>query len=112
MFAYSQRKTAVSKKPQVKPAFCGICGTDLHEYIGGENLIPKPGSPHRLTGETSPVILGHEFSGVVQEVGEGVTKFKSGDRVVVEPILWDGSCEPCKAGAENCCDKGMRLIGA
>lgn len=90
---------------KVKPAFCGICGSDLHEFLGGANLCPSV-TPHPLTGETVPVTFGHEFSGIVQDVGEGVTKFKAGDRVVVEPILWDGTCQPCQQGMENCCESG------
>jgi threonine dehydrogenase-like Zn-dependent dehydrogenase len=55
---------------KIAPKFCGICGTDLHEYTGGANLIPKPGHPHPITKETLPLTLGHEFSGIVEEVGE------------------------------------------
>ena len=49
--------------------------------------------------------LGHEFSGTVEEVGEGVTDLKVGSRVVVQPIIYDGTCGACKAGYINCCDK-------
>ncbi|KIW34205.1 chlorophyll synthesis pathway protein BchC [Cladophialophora immunda] len=97
-----------SVKPgQVKiaPKFCGICGSDLHEYLGGANLIPTEGHPHPITGETLPLTLGHEFSGVVEEVGEGVTNVKPGDRVCVQPTIYDGSCRACKRGLVNCCDK-------
>ena len=89
---------------QVKPAFCGICGTDLHEYLGGNNLIPTPGNPHGITGETSPLTLGHEFSGTVEEVGEGVDNVKVGQRVCVQPTIYDGDCRACKRGLVNCCD--------
>ena len=53
-------------------AWCGICGTDLHEYLEGPIFVPKPGHPHPITGEEPPVTLGHEFSGVVSALGEGV----------------------------------------
>jgi Alcohol dehydrogenase GroES-associated/Alcohol dehydrogenase GroES-like domain len=49
---------------------------DLHEYLGGCNIVPDKGQPHALTGETVPVTFGHEFSGVVEEVGEGVKDYK------------------------------------
>ena len=98
--------------PQVKPGhvkiapkFCGICGSDLHEYLGGANLIPTEENPHPITGETLPLTLGHEFSGLVEEVGEGVQNVKKGDRVCVQPIIYDGSCRACKRGLVNCCDK-------
>ena len=51
-------------------AWCGICGTDLHEYLEGPIFVPKPGHPHPITGEEPPVTLGHEFSGVVAALGE------------------------------------------
>jgi hypothetical protein len=77
--------------------------SDLHEYLGGANLIPT--TPHPITGEKVPITLGHEFSGVVEEVGEGVSDMKRGDRVVVQPIIYDGTCAACKEGFINCCDK-------
>jgi threonine dehydrogenase-like Zn-dependent dehydrogenase len=92
-------------KVRISPKFCGICGTDLHEYLGGANLIPKPGKPHPITDETYPLTLGHEFSGIVEEVGEGVTNVQKGDRVCVQPILFDGDCRSCQRGLVNCCDK-------
>lgn len=92
-------------KVLISPKFCGICGTDVHEYLGGNNLIPAEGHPHPITGETSPLTLGHEFSGIVEGVGEGVEGFKAGDRVCVQPIIYDGDCRSCKRGLVNCCDK-------
>jgi threonine dehydrogenase-like Zn-dependent dehydrogenase len=47
--------------------------------------------------------IGHELSGIVEEVGASVTKYKPGDRVVVEPIIYDGTCGACKSGHLNCC---------
>lgn len=90
---------------KVAPKFCGICGSDLHEYLGGANLIPKDGEPHAITGETLPIVMGHEFSGVVEEVGEGVTKVKKGDHVAIYPLISDGDCNSCELGLDNCCDK-------
>jgi threonine dehydrogenase-like Zn-dependent dehydrogenase len=69
----------------------------------GPNLCPS--TPHPLTGEKVPLTLGHEFSGTVEEVGSGVTKFKVGDRVVLEPIIYDGTCAACQTGHWNCCEK-------
>jgi threonine dehydrogenase-like Zn-dependent dehydrogenase len=89
---------------QIKPAFCGICGTDLHEFLGGANLIPKD-TPHPITGETLPLALGHEFSGTIEEVGEGVQDLKAGDRICVQPTIYDNECLSCKRGLVNCCDK-------
>ncbi|GAB0135424.1 hypothetical protein EsDP_00003763 [Epichloe bromicola] len=91
-------------KVKIAPKFCGICGSDLHEYLGGANLIPKPHHPHPITNETLPLTLGHEFSGIVQEVGEGVESVKPGDRVCVQPIIFDGDCRSCVRGLVNCCD--------
>merc|ERR1711988_1438273 len=90
---------------RIAPKFCGICGTDVHEFLGGNNLIPKPGKPHPITGETSPLTLGHEFSGIVEEVADDVTTIKKGDRVCVQPIIYDGDCRSCKRGLVNCCDQ-------
>lgn len=89
----------------IAPKFCGICGTDLHEYLGGANLIPTEGNPHPITRETAPLTLGHEFSGIVEEVGEGVTHIQPGDRVCVQPTIWDQNCRACRRGLVNCCDK-------
>jgi len=86
---------------KVKPAWVGICGTDLHEFLGGPNLCPT--TPHPITQETVPLTFGHEFSGIVTQVGEGVTDYKKGDRVVVQPIIYDGTCGACKEGLINCC---------
>lgn len=87
---------------KIKVKWCGICGSDLHEYLGGPIFIPV-GQPHPLSGTTAPVVLGHEFSGDVVEIGESVTKFKLGDRVIVEPIVACGKCSACLEGKYNLC---------
>ncbi len=69
----------------------GVCGSDLHGYLG-------------ITGRRiPPMIMGHEFSGVVMETGSKVTRFSVGDRICVQPIQFCGTCEFCKAGAQNIC---------
>ncbi|KAI5270166.1 GroES-like protein [Aureobasidium subglaciale] len=88
----------------IKPAWCGICGTDLHEYMGGPSLCPT--TPHPITNETVPLTIGHEFSGIIEELGKGVSdKYTVGQRVVVQPIIYCGECGSCKDGIPNCCDK-------
>lgn len=87
---------------KIKVKWCGICGSDLHEYLAGPIFIPVE-KPHPLTGEKAPVILGHEFSGEVAEVGGKVTKVKPGDRVVVEPVDVCGKCPACRSGMYNLC---------
>ncbi|GAB7360463.1 hypothetical protein MBLNU230_g8415t1 [Neophaeotheca triangularis] len=89
---------------KIKPAWCGICGSDLHEYMGGPSLVPT--TPHPITGESVPVTFGHEFSGTIEEIGEGVDgKYSVGDRVCVQPIIYDGTCGSCQDGLVNCCDQ-------
>ena len=83
------RPTPASGQSLVKVLACGICGTDRHIYKGE---YPS----------TKPVILGHEFGGVVAEVGPG-SKFNVGDLVSVDPNLVCGQCVDCKAGRTAFC---------
>lgn len=71
---------------------CAVCRTDLH-VIDGE--LPDP---------VLPIIPGHEIVGLIEEIGEGVTSFKPGDRVGIPWLGWtDGVCEYCSTGRENLC---------
>ena len=95
---------------QIAVEWCGICGTDLHEYVDGPIFAPTPQAPHPLTGGATPIVLGHEFAGVVAELGEGVTDLAEGDRVVVEPYDVCGECVACRDGRYNICRK-LGFIG-
>ncbi|WP_211260439.1 alcohol dehydrogenase catalytic domain-containing protein [Amycolatopsis jejuensis] len=86
---------------------CGICGTDLHEYTHGPNLIRT--APHPLTGVTPPVTLGHEFSGTVTALGSPVPGVAVGTRVAVDPCLRCGECRWCTRGEYHICAKGGSL---
>lgn len=85
----------------VEVRFCGICGTDLHEYLMGP--IVTPAQPHPLTGATLPQTLGHEFSAVVAEVGSGVRDVRAGDRVAIMPAIVCGRCYYCRRGLGHLC---------
>ncbi len=90
---------------KLKVKACGICGSDLHEYNQGPFIIPK--RPHPLTGRhEGPVILGHEFSAEIAELGENIKgNLKPGDRVTVNPLIYCGECYYCKRGMLNMCTK-------
>lgn len=89
---------------RVKVKVCGICGSDLHEYKAGPFIIPR--RPHPLTGrEGGPVTLGHELSGEVDALGDGVKGWELGDRVTVNPLIYCGECPGCKQGQHLMCSK-------
>jgi (R,R)-butanediol dehydrogenase/meso-butanediol dehydrogenase/diacetyl reductase len=85
----------------VRIAACGICGTDLHEYVSGP--IVTPVEPHTLTGAQNPQILGHEFSGEVVAVGPTVSRVAVGDRVAIMPLAYCGRCAYCSRGFQHLC---------
>ncbi|SNS18157.1 (R,R)-butanediol dehydrogenase / meso-butanediol dehydrogenase / diacetyl reductase [Anaerovirgula multivorans] len=102
-------------KVKIKVQWCGICGSDLHEYLAGPIFIPTA-EPHPLTGDVAPIILGHEFSGEIVEVGPEVKGFKVGDRVAPDACHVCHECNPCKIGKYNVCEKlaftGLMTNGA
>jgi len=85
----------------VRVVACGICGTDLHEYVAGP--IVTPVEPHPLTGAQNPQILGHEFAGDVVATGAGVTSVGEGDRVAIMPLAYCGTCTYCRRGLQHLC---------
>ena len=90
---------------KLRNAYAGICGSDLHVYYSPEAAGLDLDHPHPVTGATLPQILGHEFSGTVVELGEGVTDVAVGDRVAVWPIYYCGECPACRRGMFNACQK-------
>lgn len=76
---------------KIKVRACGICGSDVHGYLG-------------VTGRrTAPMIMGHEFSGEVVELGKNVNNLELGDRVAAYPLDFCGKCEMCKKGDVHLC---------
>ena len=97
--AHQPLKVEEVKKPEIKAdeilvkvAACGVCHTDLHYIDHGVPTFKKP-----------PVILGHEPSGTVAEIGEKVTNFKIGEKVLLPAVLTCGRCDYCRTGRENIC---------
>jgi len=83
----------------VKVAACGFCHTDLH-YL--DHNVP--------TAKAPPMVLGHEISGVVAELGPAAPERAVGDRVLIPAVLPCGSCEMCRAGRGNICPQ-LRMLG-
>ncbi|GAB3057179.1 2,3-butanediol dehydrogenase [Salinicoccus sesuvii] len=79
-------------KVKVKVAWAGICGSDLHEYNAGPIFIPE-GEASPLTDQKAPLTMGHEFSGTVEELGEGVEGLSVGDKVTINPLITQGTHE-------------------
>jgi alcohol dehydrogenase, propanol-preferring len=80
----------------VKVAACGLCHTDLH-YI--DHDVPTFHKP--------PLVLGHEASGRIAQMGQGVDGWHEGDRVLIPALLTCGACDACRRGRENICDRGI-----
>jgi len=88
----------------VKVAACGICGSDLHIYeweLGADRMVAR-----------LPAVIGHEPAGEVVEIGAGVTTFKAGDHVALDPFGHCGRCSTCRAGRFNLCTSPTHLGGA
>lgn len=109
---HGRRDVRIEDRPVPRPArgqvrikvdYAGICGTDRHEYAG-PTFIPVS-RPHRLTGRTAPLIMGHEFSGTVDALGEGVSGWSIGQRVTANGSLSCGECDMCRSGRFNICKK-------
>src|SRR5439155_1087203 len=79
----------------VRVTGAGVCHTDLHivEGVWREKVQVN-----------LPYTLGHENAGVVQEVGDAVTSFKKGEKVIVHPVITDGTCRPCRIGEDMHCE--------
>ena len=77
----------------IRVAACGICGTDVHIFHGDQGSVDVH----------PPVVLGHEFSGVIEAVGPEVSRFKPGDHVTVDPNIYCGACPYCRKGKKQLC---------
>jgi len=95
----------------IKVKACGVCGSDVHFYE------KEPDGYTMYPGHCKlPVVIGHEWSGVVEEIGAEVRDLAPGDRVCVEEMAWCGVCTPCRAGMPNQCldleEIGFTMNGA
>ncbi len=104
----SRGRIEIADVPDVRPAagevavapdFVGLCGTDLHVFLGEcEDRVAYP------------AVLGHEFGGRIVELGDAVEDFAVGDRVVVDPVFPCGECALCRAGRFNIC-RSLEVLG-
>lgn len=85
------------KEVLVRVQSCGVCGTDVH-IVAGESR------------STPPVILGHEYSGTVEDIGTDVQRFSPGDAVAVDPNISCGTCFFCRRGEVHLCTR-LRALG-
>lgn len=118
---YGKEDLRVEEMPEPTPgpgqvklrnAFAGVCGSDLHFFFYPESLPFDLNEPHPLSGASLPQVLGHEFSGTVIEVGEGVTNVRVGDRAAVFPLEFScGKCAACRRGLPFSCPL-MASLGA
>ena len=84
----------------LKIEMVGVCGSDVHYYETGHigsQIVEYP------------FIIGHECAATIAAVGSSVSRVKVGDDVVVDPAVWCGECDQCRAGRENTCRNGSRF---
>lgn len=84
---------------QIRVAFVGLCGTDLHIVHGSMDRRVQV-----------PLVFGHEMSGTVDALGDGVDGWAIGDKVTVMPLVWDGTCPACRAGNTHIC-QNLNFVG-
>lgn len=84
---------------QIKVAYVGLCGTDLHILHGAMDARVK-----------IPLIFGHEMSGEIADIGPQVEKWRIGEKVTVMPLEWDDTCPACKAGHKHIC-QNLNFVG-
>lgn len=89
-----EKPTPKADEVLVKVMACGVCGTDVHIFCGDEGCFPTP----------SGTVLGHEFAGIVESVGENVKAIKAGDRVCVDPNKLCNECYYCRSGIGHFCE--------
>ena len=82
----------------IRIAAAGICGSDAAEFSLGPQLVPQ-----HENGDVDPIVLGHEFAGTIEAIGEGVTGFEIGARVVCGAGISCGECLMCRRGRTNLC---------
>lgn len=80
----------------------GLCGTDATEYAAGPVMTPLT-VRHPASGALGPVVIGHEFVGVVEQAGDAVERVGVGDRVAAGAGVWCGACDWCRRGRTNLC---------
>lgn len=85
---------------EIDVEWCGVCGSDVHEY-----------EADTMSTYATPVVIGHEFSGVIARVGAGVDDFAPGQRVVVEPFLHCRECDACSRDEYQLCPS-LSVVGA
>lgn len=89
-----EKPTPKEDEVLIKVMACGVCGTDIHIFEGDEGAAATP----------SGTVLGHEFSGIIEEVGKNVKEVKVGDRVCVDPNKLCGNCYYCKNAIGHFCE--------
>ena len=88
-----EKRPLAADEVRIRVMACGVCGTDVHIYHG------EAGS-----AEVTPVVLGHEYAGIVEEVGADVKGLVPGDHVAVDPNIYCGACTPCRDGKKQFCE--------
>jgi len=83
---------------RLRVRYAGICGSDVHILHGRNPFV------------TYPRVIGHEFVGVIEAVGEGVPGARVGERVAVDPVIACGGCYPCSIGRRNVCAR-LSVVG-
>lgn len=93
-----KRPIITNNEALIKVKYAGICGTDLHIFDG---LHPRA---------KAPLVMGHEISGIIEEINTERKDIKIGDRVAINPLISCGYCLPCKEGNPHLCPN-LKLVG-